>query len=111
MTHHLEPILGFSMAGISTATLWLAESAPAVIEPALQTGGTIGLIGGLSVALVAVWRDRKELAQQLKDSEAARLEDQKAVNVQYRLDMEKADLSRGTLIREIQEQTRAIRDK
>jgi hypothetical protein len=39
------------------------------------------------------------------------LEDQKAVNVQYRLDMEKAELSRGTMIREIQEQTRAIRDK
>ena len=100
------------MAGVSTAALWLSDVAPSVIEPAaLQTGGTIGLIGGLSVALVAVWRDRASLAAQLKQSEADRLADQKAVNVQYRQDMEKADLSRGTLIREIQEQTRAIRDK
>lgn len=122
MTHHIDALTGFGTAMVSTAALWLAQTVPANIAPGLETGGTVGLIGGLSVALIAVWRDRsaqaaerkierESLLDELRAEREARLADQKAVNAQYRLDSETGERSRQELIREMKTQTRAIQEK
>jgi hypothetical protein len=110
MTQHLEALYGFATAGVSALALWIAQVAPSIASPALETGGTIGLIGGLSFALIIVWRDRAELVKSLHEAEAARLADSKEANKQYREDSEKGEASRQELIRELRTQTVAIKE-
>lgn len=109
MTNHLEPVFGFATAGMSTAALWLAQAVPPSVEPILQAGGTVGLIGGLSVALVAVWKDRSELVKRLGESEAARILDAKDALKEWKLESERGDRSRRELLIEMKNQTSAIK--
>lgn len=109
MTHQFEALAGFATAGISALALWLADAAPENLSTGLQAGGTVGLIGGLSVALVVVWRNNMELVKALRESEAARLLDQKDANRQYRADADAGEHSRQELIRELRTQTEVIK--
>lgn len=109
MTNHIEPLIGFSTAGLSTATLWLAQAAPASVEPILQAGGTVGLIAGLSVALIAVWKDRAELAKKLGESESSRIVDAKDALKEWKLEAERGDRSRRELLIEMKNQTSVIK--
>jgi len=70
-----QPILGFTGATFSTATLWLAQAPDLVSSPQLtgwmQLGGTAGLIGGLSYGCITLW---KALQTQRTESAAERTE-------------------------------------
>ena len=110
MNHQFEAIYGFATAGLSSVVLWVAQVAPTDIAPSLETGGTVGLIGGLTFALVIVWRDRTELVKSLHDSEAARIADAKESLTQWKLDAEKGERSRQEMIRELRSQTAAIKE-
>jgi hypothetical protein len=70
----LEPILGFTCATVSTFALWLAQSEIVIPEPAktwIETGGTAGLIGGLSFGCITLWKanqaQKKEMAELNKE--------------------------------------------
>lgn len=57
---HVNPLIGFTTAGLSTATIWLAETASQVSPVSkgwIEVGGTIGLIGGLSYGCVTLWKE------------------------------------------------------
>ena len=111
MTNHLEAIYGFATAGVSALALWIAQIAPSVASPSLEAGGTVGLIGGLSFALIIVWRDRAELVKSLHESEASRINDAKEALTQWKIDAEKGERSRQELIRELRTQTQVIKEK
>lgn len=111
MTHHLELIGGFCTAGASTLALWLADSVPVGSPGALETGGTVGLIGGLSVALIAVWKDRAAIIEKLSKSEELRIAEAQAQTKIYREEMTAARASRDALLLELQQQTQAIKDQ
>lgn len=58
----------FVLAGLSTATIWIAQAVDSVPPQArgwMELGGTIGLIGGLSYGIVTLW---KELQNQKRDT-------------------------------------------
>ena len=70
----IEPILGFTCATVSTFALWLAQTEASIPEPAkkwIETGGTVGLIGGLSFGCVTLWNanqaQKKEMAELNKE--------------------------------------------
>ena len=70
----IEPILGFTCATVSTFALWLAQTEMAIPEPAkkwIETGGTVGLISGLSFGCVTLWKanqaQKKEMAELNKE--------------------------------------------
>ena len=54
-----DTLYGYATAGASTLALWLADAADVVVPGAgglLQMGGTAGLIGGLAVGCISLWR-------------------------------------------------------
>lgn len=54
-----DVIYGYATAGASTLALWLADAAEVVVPGSgslLQMGGTAGLIGGLAVGCISLWR-------------------------------------------------------
>ena len=110
MTYHFEALYGFATAALSSAALWLAQVAPPEIAPSLETGGTVGLIGGLTFALITVWRDRAALVKSLHESESARIADAKDSLTQWKIDAEKGERSRQEMIRELRTQTAAIKE-
>ena len=67
MTYHIDSILGFATAGTSTVALWLAEATPANVEPWIQTGGTVGLICGLSYGCVTLWKANQQQKSDIAD--------------------------------------------
>lgn len=65
----LHPTIGFCTAVASTAALKLAQVVTDIAPGAkgwIETGGTMGLIGGLAYGTITLWRDnlaqKKELA-------------------------------------------------
>ena len=111
MTHHIEALSGFVLAAISSFAVSLSQIAPAGLEQTLQAGGTVGLIVGLTFALVFVWRDRAELMKALQASEQSRIDDAKEALTQWKIDAEKGERSRQEMIRELRNQTEAIKGK
>jgi len=67
MTYHIDTVLSTIGAAFSTGALWLAQVAPPAIEPWVQVGGTIGLIGFLSTACVSMWNANQKLKDDMKD--------------------------------------------
>lgn len=59
MTYHIDSILGFCFAAISSSALWFAQVTSPQIEPWLQAGGTVGLIGGLAYGCVTLWKSNE----------------------------------------------------
>ena len=64
--------MGFVTAGISTASLWLANAAPdAASSGIIELGGTVGLVGGLSYGCITLWKSlqdqRHEFTNERKD--------------------------------------------
>lgn len=66
----LQPILGYALAGVSTAAIWLANAMPDP-SPWLQLGGTAGLIGGLSYGCITLWKALKEQRSEFTAERAA----------------------------------------
>lgn len=66
----IQPILGFLAAGVCGGVIFLAEAAtqiPAEARGWLEAGGTVGLIAGLSIGLVTLYRDNLASRREIMD--------------------------------------------
>jgi len=112
MTQHLElarPII--AILGASGA--WLGKHMIADASPPPDSGWLMILDKyGLPLVLLGLCiYGGLGLFKALRASEAARLQDAKEMNAQYRLDVIAGEASRKEMLKELQEQTRTMREK
>jgi hypothetical protein len=84
---HVNPLVGFVTAGISTATIWLAEIGSEVSPVSkgwIEVGGTIGLIGGLSYGCVTLWKEIQRMNKDAREEREAHREEVAALNAEIR---------------------------
>ena len=84
---HINPLVGFVTAGLSTATIWLAETVSQVSPVSkgwIEIGGTVGLIGGLSYGCVTLWKEIQRMNQDARDEREAHREEVAALNEEIR---------------------------
>ena len=84
---HVNPLVGFVTAGLSTATIWLAETVSEVSPVSkgwIEIGGTIGLIGGLSYGCVTLWKEIQRMNQDARAEREAHREEVAALNAEIR---------------------------
>lgn len=84
MIPHLhDTLIGYATAGFSTIALWFANVAEAAVPGAgnvLQTGGTAGLIAGLTFGCISLWK----LVQSLRDEIRAQRAEIRELNEEIR---------------------------
>lgn len=84
---HVNPLLGFVTAGVSTATLWMADIV-AEVSPVskgwIEVGGTIGLIGGLAYGCVTLWKEIQKMNDYAREEREAHREEVAALNAEIR---------------------------
>jgi hypothetical protein len=84
---HINPLVGFVTAGLSTATIWLAETVSQVSPVSkgwIEIGGTVGLIGGLSYGCVTLWKEIQRMNKDARDEREAHREEVAALNEEIR---------------------------
>jgi hypothetical protein len=84
---HVNPLLGFVTAGLSTATIWLAETVSHVSPVSkgwIEIGGTVGLIGGLSYGCVTLWKEIQRMNKDARDEREAHRAEVAALNAEIR---------------------------
>ena len=101
----LKPIAGLTASGAA----YVANAV--VATPDSFWLGLLKEVGLPTAMLICAVYGLYHLSKQIKELQTARVQDQKDILAQYREDMRNAEESRKTLIREMQEQTRAIKEK
>jgi len=84
---HFNPVLGFVTAGLSTATIWLAETVSQVSPVSkgwIEVGGTIGLIGGLSYGCVTLWKEIQRMNTDARNEREIHRAEVAALNAEIR---------------------------
>jgi hypothetical protein len=84
---HTNPLVGFVTAGISTATIWFAETVSQVSPVSkgwIEIGGTVGLVCGLSYGCVTLWNEIQRMNADARAEREAHREEVAALNAEIR---------------------------
>lgn len=66
----ISPLIGYTVAGFSTAMIHLAEVTSHLTQlpkSSIEVGGTIGLIGGLSYGCLTLWKEIQTLKREARE--------------------------------------------
>lgn len=102
------------LAIISAGGLWLGNQVTQTVAPdfaATGWGAAVEKFGLPAVLLALSIYGGIGLYKALRASETARIQDAKDALASYKVDMEKAEISRERMIRELTAQTQVLKDK